>query len=160
MPSRQTLLAEDAEDLEVVSARLQDALTTVGELKFLPSSRRFVATLSRFMWEREGGRGARGGAAFRVRCGLTFNTVMSVQALNIEMGAPDAYLSLLTIDHRAGAGGLDEIRLVFSGGGIVKLAVEALDAELSDLGKPWKTGSRPAHDPNWVPADKGGAGET
>ena len=45
------LAAQDVEDLEVISARLQDAVAEVGDFKYLPKKRRFVAIVNRFQWE-------------------------------------------------------------------------------------------------------------
>ena len=45
------LRAEDAEDLAVISAILQDALVPVGEMAYLPEEQRFVLVANRFRWE-------------------------------------------------------------------------------------------------------------
>ncbi|MBF5066143.1 DUF2948 family protein, partial [Salmonella enterica subsp. enterica serovar Istanbul] len=37
------LIAFDSEDLSVISAHLQDAVLTVGDLAYVPKDRRFVA---------------------------------------------------------------------------------------------------------------------
>ncbi|MEM1139412.1 MAG: DUF2948 family protein [Pseudomonadota bacterium] len=146
----QTLAAEDAEDLEVLSARLQDGITTVGEMKYLPRSRRFAAMFSRFMWEevdQKDGRKQSAGRYRRVRAGLTFNSVLSVQARNIDPRSKDAFLSLLAIDFRAGgAEGTEEIRLVFAGDAMMRLQVECIDGHLRDIGPPWRTQHLPHHD--------------
>jgi len=43
-----TLAAEDAADLEVISARLQDAVAQMKDLVYLPKRRRFAALFNRF----------------------------------------------------------------------------------------------------------------
>ena len=43
--------AIDGKDLEIISAYLQNGITTVSDLKFLPSFKRFIIVFSRFMWE-------------------------------------------------------------------------------------------------------------
>jgi len=140
--SAPVLAAEDAGDLEVISARLQDAVGKVGDFKYLPKARRFVAVLNRFQWEN----GTPGD--LRVRSGLHFDGVLKVRAKNIKLGAPGAILSLLAIRFTAtGAedpGGV--VELVFSGGGVIALDVECLDAGLADLTGPWAARGRPAHD--------------
>ncbi len=45
------LMAEDEEDLAILSAHLQDAVMRVGDLAYLPKSRRFAAFLNRYCWE-------------------------------------------------------------------------------------------------------------
>jgi len=48
------LLAEDADDLAVISAAVQDAVGKVGELSFEREARRFTLVLNRFRWEAGG----------------------------------------------------------------------------------------------------------
>lgn len=138
-----TLAAEDTADLEVISARLQDAVAKVKDLVYLPKRRRFAALFNRFQWEA----GARRGN-LRVQSGLHFDGVLSVKSHNIKRGAPDAVVSLLAIkftpqsaDDPAGA-----IELIFSGGGTLKLDVECIDAGLSDVSGVWAARGRPAHE--------------
>lgn len=136
------LAAEDAEDLEVISARLQDAVAKVGDLKYLPKARRFVGVFNRFQWEN----GKPGN--LRVRAGLHFDGVLSVKSKNIKMGAPGAVLSLLAIRFTpAGEGDpAGTVELTFSGGGVMQLEVECLDAALADIAGPWAARGRPAHE--------------
>ena len=134
-----TLGAEDANDLQVLSARLQDALARVGELTYLPRSRRFVALFNRYRWEADD--------RTRVRSGFFVNDVTACKAQNILQGAPEAVVSLLAIrffpaggEHPGG-----EIELVFSGGGAIRLTVECIDAGLTDLSGEWDA-LRPTHE--------------
>jgi hypothetical protein len=142
MTTALVLAAQDAEDLEVISARLQDAVAKVGDLKYLPKARRFVAVLNRFQWEN----GEKTNT--RVRSGLHFDGVLSVKSKNIKMGAHGAVLSLLAIrftpagDENPGG----KVELTFSGGGAMMLEVECLDAALADLTGPWAARGRPTHE--------------
>jgi hypothetical protein len=138
-----TLAAEDAEDLEIISARLQDAVAPLKELVWLPRKRRFAALLNRFKWEEK-----HRGADLRVRSLLHFDDVLSVQSKNIKMGAPDAVVSLLAMEFTP-KGGEDPggtVELQFSGGGAIRLEVECIDAGLTDVGGEWAARGRPAHD--------------
>ena len=138
-----TLAAEDAEDLEVISARLQDAVALVKDLVWLPKARRFAALFNRFKWEDP----SRKGEGLRVRSGLTFESELSVKAQNIRESAGEAVLSLLAI--RFSPNGADDpggtIELVFSGGGTIRLDVECIDASLSDVSGEWAALGRPTH---------------
>lgn len=136
------IAAQDKDDLDVLSAQLQDAVGKVGDFKYLQKSRRFVAVLNRFQWEN----GKPGN--LRVRSGLHFDSVLNVRAKNIKMGAPGAILSLLAIRFTP-AGEEDPsglVELVFSGGGVIALDVECLDAGLADLTGPWAARGRPSHE--------------
>lgn len=140
MTSRDTTLAAvDAEDLELLSARLQDAVAKVKDLVYLPRTRRFAAVFNRFRWEAKGDT--------RVRAGLHFDGVVAVRAHNIRRDAPEAVLSLLAIRFtpkgEGDPGG--EIELVFAGGGAMKLEVEYIDAALTDMGGQWTALGRPDH---------------
>ena len=136
------IAAQDSEDLDVISAKLQDAVAKVGDLKYLPKARRFVAVVNRFQWEN----GKKGD--LRVRAGLHFDGVLKVRSKNIKSGAPGAILSLLAI--RFTPAGVEElagqVELLFSGGGVIALDVECLDAGLADLTGPWAARGRPTHE--------------
>jgi hypothetical protein len=49
---RLRLLAEDAADLDVMAAAVQDALARIGDFNFDKKTRRFSALINRFRWER------------------------------------------------------------------------------------------------------------
>jgi len=143
MSSALTLAAEDAADLEIISARLQDAVAQMKELVYLPKKRRFAALFNRFVWENDAKKGD-----LRVRSGLHFDGVLSVKSHKLKLGAPDAVVSLLAIKYRPN-GGEDPggvVELVFAGGGVLRLEVEVLDAGLTDLTGPWAAMGRPEHE--------------
>lgn len=140
MMAQQTVLAaQDSEDLEVISARLQDAVAQVKDLAYLPKSRRFAALFNRFRWEAKDDT--------RIRCGLVFEGVTGVQASGIRRDAPAAVVSLLAIRFtpRGGDDPGGAVEMVFSGGGALRLEVECLDVVLSDSGAPYAALGRPAH---------------
>jgi hypothetical protein len=142
--TRETLAAEDAEDLQIISAKLQDAVARVGDLVWLPQTRRFAALFNRFKWEEAE---QRKGDNLRVRSGLHFDGVIAAKSVKIMRGDPDAVLSLLAIQFLP-KGGEDPggmIVLVFAGGGAIKLDVENIDAELSDISGEWAAINRPDH---------------
>jgi len=144
MSDRETLTAEDADDLAVISARLQDAVTRVKDLAWLPRSRRFAGVFNRFKWEdAEKSRTQN----LRVRSGLHFEGVQSAKMRGIQRSNPNAVLSLLDVSFaKRGAedpGGA--VELVFAGGGSIRLEVEYLEAGLTDLTGEWAARGRPAH---------------
>ena len=135
------LLAEDEEDLAILSAHLQDAVTRVGDLAYLPKSRRFAAFLNRYCWEGcpEGSPGE------RTRTGLHFNNVLKVQAMNVRQDDPDAVVELLALRFEAREEGAGFIDLLLAGGGCIRLEVEAIDAQLRDISEHWPARARPEH---------------
>lgn len=138
-----TLAAEDAEDLEIISARLQDAVAPLKDLVWLPKSRRFAALLNRFKWEDGNAK-----TDLRVRSLLHFDDVLSAQSKGLKRGAPDAVVALLAI--RFTPKGAEDpggtVELVFAGGGSIRLEVECIDAGLSDVSGDWAARGRPDHD--------------
>ena len=139
--SRLKLLAQDEEDLKIISAHLQDALMRVGDMVYLPRRRRFVVVLHRFCWE-DCGEQQKGA---RVEAGLHFDDVLKVQSREIRQDDPDALASLLAIEYTPDGSGGGMIDLVLCGGGLIRLTVECIDASLTDLSEPRPAIARPAH---------------
>jgi hypothetical protein len=137
------LLAEDAEDLKILSAHLQDAVMRIGDLVYLPKHRRFAALVSRYCWGDDCGKGNSG---VRVRSGLHFDGVLRVQSQDVRQDHPDAVAALLAINFAADGNGGGVIDLVLAGGGRIRLHVECIDATLRDLSEPRPAVARPAHD--------------
>ena len=108
------LRAGDEEDRKVISACLQDALTRLADMTFLPDEHRFAVVLSRFMWEREDARPA--GDAQRVRASLHFDGVDAVQTQGIAQNDPNGLLPLLAVTAELGDEGA-LINLQFAGRG-------------------------------------------
>jgi hypothetical protein len=136
------LLAEDEEDLKILSAHLQDAIVRVGNLAYLPKQRRFAALVDRYCWECH----SDGHHGTRVRAGLHFNGVLSVKTLKVRRDDPAAVVALLAINFLPGADGGGAVDFVLAGGGRIRLDVECIDAQLRDMTKPRPAVARPAHD--------------
>lgn len=139
------LTALDSEDLEVISAHMQDATLLVGDITFLPRHKKLVLVANRFDWQSAEGTG--GDRTFRrCRCGLQINRVFAVKYAKVRRDNPDGVLSLLAILFHPGSeppGGI--IELTFSGGGALRAEVECIEAALDDLGVSWETPRKPAH---------------
>jgi hypothetical protein len=136
------LLAEDEEDLKIVSAHLQDAVVRIGDLVYLPKRRRFAALVNRFCWEDCG----EGNSGVRVLAGLHFDGVLKVQAQNVRQDDPDAVAELLALDFTPEGDAGGTIDLMLAGGGRVRLHVECIDATLRDMTEPRPAVARPEHD--------------
>jgi hypothetical protein len=132
------LLAQDMDDLAVVSAALQDAVARVGDIAFEPRARRLTIAFNRFRWE--------GDRRERVRSALQLGGVLDLKARKIRRDRPDAVVELLAIQFEPAEppGGI--LTLSFSGGGDLRAQVECIDAVLADVSQPWPTPRAPAHD--------------
>ena len=120
--------------------RLQDAVGQLKNFTWLPKKRRFAAMVNRLQWE-DGGK-------TRVRAGLHFDGVLKVLSSQVKLGAGDAVVSILALRFEP-AGGEDPggiIEIVLAGGGAIRLTVECIDAELSDVTESWAARGRPDHE--------------
>lgn len=138
--TRLRLAAADSEDLQVLSARLQDAVLKLRDMSWQPKKRRFAAVVNRLQWE-EGGK-------TRVRAGLHFDGVLQVRSHKLKMGADEAVIDLLAVTFTPN-GGEDPggvVELVLAGGGAIRLTVECIQAELADLTGSWAARGTPNHE--------------
>jgi hypothetical protein len=142
------LRAEDAEDMAVIAACLQDAVVIMRDMTYLPKQRRFAMVVSRYCWEGdpsgEQRRERSAGRGWRTRTGVHFDGVLKVDTLGFDTGNRTQALELLTIAVEPGGDGA-ALLLMFAGGAIVRLAVECIECRLSDIGPAWETPLRPRH---------------
>lgn len=131
------LLAQDADDLAVISAAMQDAVAKVGDIAYEPKARRLTIAFNRFRWER--------GGRERVRSALQLGGVINVQARKIRRTPRDAVIEILAVSFDAGEppGGI--VTISCAGGGDLRAVVECVDAVLADVSEPWPTPREPAH---------------
>jgi hypothetical protein len=132
----------DQEDLEVISAHLQDAVVKVADVHWRPQERRLVIGLNRFDWE-----SAQHGASQYRRCltALRFESVLSCKCRGVDPSGKEAILNLLAIEFHETDAPAGVLTLMFSAGAELRLNVECLEGELSDLGPSWMTSTCPAH---------------
>ena len=135
------LLAQDADDLGVLSAALQDAIAKIGDIRWDAQARTLTIACNRFRWE-----AAKGNHGERVRSALQFGDVAGVQARNLRREAKGAVVSLMSIAfepaEEAPAG---VVILTFAGGGDMRVSVDCLDVALADVSDPWATPRAPGH---------------
>jgi hypothetical protein len=132
------LRAEDAEDLSILSAILQDALVAVSEMAWLAEEKRFVLVANRFRWEPPA-EGPRRNFERRL-CGVRFDDVGMVQRRGFNPREGDRLLVLLALRAEPGVVYLD-----FAGGSSIRLEVGRMLCHLEDFGEPWPTKWRPRH---------------
>jgi len=138
------LAALDQEDLQVLSAHLQDAVLTVADIRYLPKERKAVFVLNRFVWDKKADK--RSKEHERRRTALSFAQVSAMKAQNINQKARGAVLELLAVTFEPGDEPSGRILLAFAGGASLELSVECIEAQLADLGAAWSTPNLPQHD--------------
>jgi hypothetical protein len=132
----------DEEDLEVVSAHVQDAVVKASEVLWRPQEKRVVVALNRFDWEKAQ---TDHPEYRRRRAALRFERVLSCKCRHLDPAGKDAVLNLLAVEFSETDSPAGEVTLTFSGGATLRLAVECLEAELADLGPTWSAAGCPTH---------------
>ena len=135
-------VALDRDDIEVVSTHLQDALVKVADIVWRPQERRLVVTLRRFDWLSAE---APNPELRRCQSALRFERVNSCKCRCVNPTGKDALLNLLAVEFKETDCPAGVVTLTFSGGGVLRLEVECLEAELVDLGPSWPATERPVH---------------
>ena len=145
------LVALDKDDIEIVSAHVQDALVKVADILWQPRERRFVMALNRFDWMNAAdARGAKNpdDAApdyRRCRTALRFERVNACKCRDLDPLDRNAVLNLLAVEFAERDPPAGTVTLTFSGGAAIRLEVECLEAELVDLGEVFSAVLCPDH---------------
>lgn len=137
------LKAMDAEDLQVMSALVQDAIFPGNEMRWTPSDRRFAILLNRFRWEEK----ADANPPERVQAVLVIEDVMAVRSQGVAKGDADTVHSLMSLGFEPGEDGTGKVILTLAGDGAIACDVEALELVLRDVTRPYVAPSRkvPSH---------------
>ena len=122
------LLALDKEGLGVVSAHVQNTCVKFADMAYFPRQRRFVVAGMRYDWV-----GAKHGPAERVASVLRFDRVLRVSHLGLGERKGGDVLNLLAATFEKTDPPAGMILLAFADGSLVRLEVECVEAELSDM---------------------------
>jgi len=139
------LRAETPEDLEVVSALLQDAIAQTAEIAWSRKHRRFTLLLNRFRWEDAPAAERQGRPFERVRAVLAIDSVLRARTSGVDPKDRELVLELLALAFEPGEDGAGALRLILAGDGEIVLDVECLDVRLADVTRPYLARSRPRH---------------
>jgi len=142
------LKAQDTEDLQVISALVQDAVLPAPEMRFDANARRFAMLINRFRWEDAEKAQRVGRPVERVQAVLVIDDVLHVSSNGIDKRDPDLVLSLLAVRFEPGKDGTGRIEVTFAGDGAIALDVECINVTLKDVTRPYKAPSRkaPSHE--------------
>lgn len=140
--------AEDADDLGVISALIQDAVLPVTEMTWRRADRRFALFLNRFRWEDADAATLRRRAFERVQAVLSVENVLKVESQGVDRSDRDVILSLLSIAFEPGVDGAGDVIVTLAGDGAIRIQVEALDVRLRDVTRPYiaPSGHAPSHE--------------
>ena len=127
--TRLKLRAEDAGDLAVISACLEDAVFAVGEMAFEPADSRFAAILVRRCRE------AAGGPAGQARAAIHFDAVSAVKLRGVDRSEPARLLTLAGMVAEPGRS-TTVVRLLFQNGAEIWVETGHLACVFQDLEEP------------------------
>ena len=137
------LLANNTNDLKVISAHLQDSILTTKNIANLKKNRLFLLEFNRFMWEDIEKGILRKNK--RIRSILKIDNVISVQSKNINQENKDRFLEFLTIEVDDNANNNYNLNLIFAGDALIKITVEVIEVYLDDQGESWESKTEPKH---------------
>src|SRR5437879_8456716 len=143
------LIALDKDDLDVVSTHLQDAEVKVADVHWRPQEKRLVLGVARFDWMAAS---APSPELRRCRSALRFDRVLACKCKHVDPAGKDAVLNLVAIDFAETDAPAGVVMLTFSGGATLRLEVECLEVELSDLGPTWNAAVCPKHQDDAIEA--------
>lgn len=125
------LIALDADDLAVISAHVQDARVQATDIVWRQDEKRLVIGMNRLDWEQtlSGGTEPR-----RLVAALRFDRVLACKSRNIDPEQAEMVLELVGIEFHPREAPAGSAVLLFNHGGALRLDVECLECELTDLG--------------------------
>ncbi|MBR0714230.1 DUF2948 family protein [Bradyrhizobium liaoningense] len=125
------LIALDADDLAVISTHVQDARVQTSDIIWRQGEKRLVVGLNRLDWEQT----LHGETEpSRLVSALRFDRVLACKSRNIDLAASEKVLDLVGIEFHAHDAPGGSALLLFAHGGAIRLDVECLECELTDLG--------------------------
>jgi hypothetical protein len=150
-PEELKLVALDKDDIEVVSAHVQDARVRVGEILWEPRDHRFIMPVNRFDWmtavdaKSDNNKSENKPDYRRCRTALRFERVIACKFRGFDQSNKTGELNLLAVEFAERDAPAGTVILTFSGGGVIRLDVECLEAELADLGEAFTAELCPDH---------------
>lgn len=145
-PAPLALMAEDEQDLRILSALLQDAVLPASEMSYDRRGRTLALLLNRFRWEDADRAAAEGRDYERVRAVLLIRDVLRVLSDGISRDT-DTVLELLALRWQPGPDGTGRLLLEFAGAGTLAADLECINMDLRDVTRPYRavSGKAPAH---------------
>jgi hypothetical protein len=141
------LAAETPEDLAVLSALAQDAVSTVADVGWMPRRRLFTLLVNRFRWEDAQAAERERRPFERVRALLSVRSALRVRSHGLDPADRDTVFSVLALEFAPGADGAGTLRILLAGDGEIAVDVECLDVAFADVARPHVAlaGRAPAH---------------
>ncbi len=138
------LLAQDAEEIHILSVHLQDGLFPLTSMHFEKEDKTFSCLVNRFCWEHVDAH-PNENRYYRVHTGLVFSNVFAVHQRNFDQKHEQRILNLLMMTVEEHKNSKKTIHLLFSGDKEIKLEVKSIQCHFGDIDHPWSTSKKPTH---------------
>lgn len=125
------LKAKDAEDIQVISAVLQDAIAPVVDMHYIAADKNFVMVVQRLCREEKE----------RVCCAVNVRGVENVQTQGFHSNDTERMLDLLALLPES-----DELNLVFASDARMRLRLKDWSMIVEDFGDRWPAHCNPCHE--------------
>ena len=119
------IIAQNQEDLRVISALCSEAKIKRSEIKFLKENKIFLLSLERENKENSNSKE-------KINSILKFEFIETSKSKNIDQNSEDNFLELLAIESYKKQNN-NEIVLLFSNNGIINLFCEIIECTLEDI---------------------------
>lgn len=119
------IIAQNQEDLRVISALCSEAKIKQSEIKFLKENKIFLLSLQRENKENSNSKD-------KINSILKFEFIETSKSKNIDQNSEDSVLELLAIESYKKENN-NEIALLFSNNGIINLFCEIIECTLEDV---------------------------
>ena len=139
-PERLRLKAVAAEDIEVLSALLQDSLVAASDIQFLADEACLIMLLNRYCWEQSSQKTQ--SHPQRCMCGLKVISVSQIRQRGLS-GQTNQFYNLLSITYEEA---IKRLTFTFSEGCGIRLDVDRLALLLEDVADPHPGFARPQHE--------------
>ena len=139
-PDRLKLKAVAAEDIEVLSALLQDSLVAAPDIRFLAEDACLVMVLNRYCWEQNSKDSQT--QPQRCMCGLKVTSISQIRQRGLS-GQPNQFYNLLSITYEEAT---RRLTFTFSEGCGIRLDVDRLALLVQDVADPHPGFARPQHE--------------
>ena len=119
------IIAQNQEDLRIISALCSEAKIKQSEIKFLKDNKIFLLSLERENKEKSNSKE-------KINSILKFEFIETSKSKNIDQNSEDNFLELLAIESYKKQNN-NEIVLLFSNNGIINLFCEIIECTLEDV---------------------------
>ena len=128
------LKAKDSEDVQVISAVLQDSIAPVSDMLFEAEAKKFIMVVHRLKRDEDGARE-------RICCAFNIHGVEAAQMQALDLNNPSQILDLLMVivDNNAAT-------FIFAGAAKIRLQLKDWSMIIEDFGASWPAQCNPCHD--------------